>query len=192
MTTKRQKEKLINAVIYFINNTHHCNLVKLLKLLAFFDFEHFRLTGQSATGLIYNAYPMGPVPEQLYTGIKSGNSDISDTIVINKVNTDDILDDKSKNVFKSKKKFNEKVFTKRELGILERLAEIYKEALAKDIITASHKKNDVWDKTVKDKGMYQTIDYELLLDMNETGTITREQYKEKNELKLAFESFFYS
>ncbi|HEV7681080.1 MAG TPA: Panacea domain-containing protein [Pyrinomonadaceae bacterium] len=40
-------------------------MTKLFKLLYFLDFEHYKKTGRSVTGLKYFAWPMGPVPVSL-------------------------------------------------------------------------------------------------------------------------------
>jgi len=42
----RNREKLINAIVYFASNTQHCGKVKLFKLLYLLDFSHFRETGR--------------------------------------------------------------------------------------------------------------------------------------------------
>ena len=42
-----------------------CGKIKLFKLLYLLDFEHFRQTGKSATGLEYQAWKFGPVPIEL-------------------------------------------------------------------------------------------------------------------------------
>ena len=62
MLISREREKLINAILYFASNTQHCGKVKLFKLLYLLDFAHFRETGRSVTGLDYRAWKMGPVP----------------------------------------------------------------------------------------------------------------------------------
>jgi hypothetical protein len=62
MLISRNREKLINIVVYFASNTRHCGKVKLFKLLYLLDFTHFRGTGRSVTGLDYRAWKMGPVP----------------------------------------------------------------------------------------------------------------------------------
>lgn len=52
-------EKLINAIIYFCTNTQVCMKTKLFKLLYLLDFEHFKVTGKSVTGLEYKAWKLG-------------------------------------------------------------------------------------------------------------------------------------
>lgn len=66
MVKSRGREKLINVAIYFATNTRSCGKIKLIKLLYLLDFEHYRQTGASVTGLEYHAMKMGPVPMDLY------------------------------------------------------------------------------------------------------------------------------
>jgi hypothetical protein len=42
MFVSHDREKLINAIVYFLGETNHCHTLKLFKLLNFSDFEHFR------------------------------------------------------------------------------------------------------------------------------------------------------
>jgi uncharacterized phage-associated protein len=62
MLISRDREKLINAIIYFAGNTRFCGKTKLFKLLYLLDFHHFRDSGRSVTGLDYHAWKNGPVP----------------------------------------------------------------------------------------------------------------------------------
>ena len=71
MFVSRNREKLLNAIIYFLGETNHSHTLKLFKLLNFSDFEHFRQTGRTITGLDYRALPMGPVPHEAIDEIKS-------------------------------------------------------------------------------------------------------------------------
>ena len=66
------REKLLNAIIYMANNTMFCGKTKLLKLLYFLDFKHFKQTAKSVTGLDYYAWEKGPVPKKLFEEL-SGN-----------------------------------------------------------------------------------------------------------------------
>src|SRR3982074_1597293 len=47
MLLSRNREKLINVIVFFASNTEHCGKVKLFKLLYLLDFAHFRQTGRS-------------------------------------------------------------------------------------------------------------------------------------------------
>ena len=65
MIVTHYREKLIQAIVYLSDNTRHCGKIKLFKLLYLLDFEHFRQTGHSVTGMEYRAWKMGPVPIEL-------------------------------------------------------------------------------------------------------------------------------
>lgn len=71
MLINHNREKLLNAIIYFLKNTKYCGLTKLCKLLYYLDFMHFRETGRAVTGLDYFAWDFGPVPQTLYFELKS-------------------------------------------------------------------------------------------------------------------------
>ena len=66
------REKLLNAILFFCDNTKRCNTTKLLKLLSFFDFTHFNQTGYPSLGIEYYAWKHGPVPKNFYEEIKGG------------------------------------------------------------------------------------------------------------------------
>ena len=65
MISTHHREKLIHAIVFFAKKTRHCGKTKLFKLLYLLDFDHFRETGRSVTGLKYYAGEMGPVPVAL-------------------------------------------------------------------------------------------------------------------------------
>ncbi len=65
MLITHEREKLINAIIYFARHTQYLGKIKLFKLLYLLDFEHFRQTGQNVTGLTYSAQQYGPMPVAL-------------------------------------------------------------------------------------------------------------------------------
>ncbi|CAN2525464.1 Panacea domain-containing protein [Burkholderia pseudomallei] len=71
MLTNHERQKLVEAVLYFATNVKKLGKVKLFKLLYFLDFEHFRDTGRSVTGMDYVAWKMGPVPEVLYSELSA-------------------------------------------------------------------------------------------------------------------------
>lgn len=163
MLIEHNREKLINAIIYFLKNTKYCGKTKLFKLLYFFDFIHFRETGKSVTDLKYYAWDFGPFPVDLFKEINSPPPDFQKNFYIS------TKPDKQFVEIKPKKKFDDKYFTKRELRILEKIAFIFKEAKAEDIVEASHLPNHPWDKTIRSKGEKAKIDYMLALDDSESS-----------------------
>jgi len=180
MKLSRDREKLLNAIIFFCNNTKHCHKLKLMKLLYYLDFWHFKETGRPVTNQIYKAWKMGPVPQQIYTELAPDKNpaDLQEFLFIEEEVYDEI-NNKKKLVIKPKKAFNDKIFTKRELEIINKVAEVFNEASGELIKDATHLKNAPWDKTIKEKGEYSIIDYNLALD-DEVNSLTEEIVNDKN------------
>jgi len=157
MIITHHREKIINAIIYFAKNTKYCGKTKLLKLLYFLDFSHFKQTGKSVTGFEYFAWNMGPVPKVLFEEL-SGNM---------KPDMKNAIEDLPVEGFqqiKPKKKFEDKYFSKKEIKLLKDISFIFKNAKADDMVESSHLKNEPWDRTLKEKGEFQKIDYMLSID----------------------------
>ena len=182
MILSSEREKLLNAIIFFSNNTKHFHKLKLMKLLYYLDFWHFKETGRSVTGLTYKAWKKGPVPTKVYWEIDTKNNpdDIKESLFIEEEILDEVTGKKQLNI-KPKKDFNEKIFTKREVEILKRIVEIFYDARGDLMTDASHLKNAPWDKTIKEKGENAEIDYMLALD-DEENSLNEEIVKDKQAL----------
>ena len=188
------KERMIHAMIFFVKNTKFCYKTKLFKLLYYFDFEVFRQTGRSVTGLKYAAWPKGPVPTDLFDMMKDNDSDLCKAFSIqekSKIEGDYI--EKDSLVFSLKKsfKFNKKLFSIREQEIMKHFAEVFKEATAKDMIESTHEKNDPWDRVYNHENKKQgTIPYTYILENKSSDTISideaEEIEKEDKEMKEIF------
>jgi uncharacterized phage-associated protein len=169
------REKLINAIIYFAKNTKYCGKTKLLKLLYFLDFMHFKRTAKSVTGLIYSAWEKGPVPVKLYDEL-SGPMALDLKSAIHEL-------PKDKEIFQQirpKKDFNPDYFSPKEMNLLEEIAFIFHDAKAEHMVEVSHLRNEPWDKTLKEKGLFKKIDYMLALD-SDLISISPEKAKERVE-----------
>ncbi len=158
MIITNHRQKLINAIIYFAKNTKYCGKTKLLKLLYFLDFTHFKQTGKSVTGQDYFAWRMGPVPKDLFEEL-SGNMKSDMKAVIKELPAD-----KEFQHINPKKQFNADFFSKKEMKLLENISFVFKDAKADLMIESTHLKNEPWDKTLKEKGEFQKIDYMLAID----------------------------
>jgi uncharacterized phage-associated protein len=183
MEVSRQREKLLNSIIYFTNNTQHCYMLKLMKLLYYLDFWHFKETGRSVTGHAYKTWKRGPVPTKVWGELKyqRDSEDIKEYLFIDDEEFDEV-EGKKKTVIKPKKEFNEKIFTKRELNLLKKAADIFYEATADQMKDSTHLRNAPWYKTMKSKGDNQIIDYMLALD-DEPDSLTEDIVKDKQALE---------
>jgi uncharacterized phage-associated protein len=172
------RKKLLNSILYFAKNTRHANTTKIFKLLNFFDFEHFCLTGYPSIGLEYFSFPKGPVPKELWYEFKGGNvpEDFQKDLGINIESKDEADPNFIEYQFKAKHNPDLNVFSPRELQILENLVLIYKYCTASEISKISHEKEKPWLITKENYGLYQPINY--LLALKDNSCITKEQASE--------------
>ncbi|MGC3981562.1 MAG: Panacea domain-containing protein [Steroidobacteraceae bacterium] len=171
MIKDRSREKLLNAILYFVENTRQCGKTKLYKLLYFLDFQHYSQVGRSVTGLEYFAWPMGPVPKVLHDEFKSPAADAAEMIELGTV-----VFGSGKRMLKitPKRPFDPTHFSKRELRLLESLAEQYKDALAEKMIEATHLENLPWHQIYEVQRKKQgQIPYEYALRKGEFEEITK-------------------
>lgn len=162
MIIERHREKLLNAIIYFVGNTEYCHKIKLFKLLYFLDFDHFKQTGRSSTGTEYSAWPKGPVPRDLYYEFRSPNPDMEEIMTVEGASEGGRLD------IRPKVEFDPTHFSRRELNIMEGLAAEYRTTLADNMIEASHLENQPWHKVFEEeKRRDAIIPYEYVLRLDE-------------------------
>lgn len=182
-----QREKLLNAVLYFAKKTKYPSLVKMFKLLFFFDFSYFKQTGKSVTDLDYRALPYGPVPCDFYDEVKNGNvpDDMKDAFALLPLETERGTPAFQ---FKAKRAPDMSVFSPRERHLLEDLADTFRDATPTTMSEISHLKNQPWDKTIKEKGANQIIDYLLALDADAKVTVedAKELLTERREMLKNF------
>lgn len=180
MIINREREKLINSIIFFAKNTKNLAKIKLFKLLYFLDFEHFKQTGRSVTGLKYNAWPMGPVPKDLFEEISNPSDDLLAAIQFGEKQIS--ADRPPMLVVTPLKDFSSQHFTKREMRLLQDLAKEYYSAKADDMIEATHLENMPWDQIYNQQNKpQQAIPYELALRRDEVDRMSK-LIEERSEL----------
>jgi uncharacterized phage-associated protein len=176
------RERLLEALLYFSKNLKYPTKMMIFKVLAELDFRHFKETGLPVTNLEYSAWKFGPVPEVLnkeFTDKKNDEiiipADFSNSLTCVKEDWETKKGEPRKTFkFKAKRKPNLEVFTPRQQKILEDVLIIYKTASPSTASKASHEKNTPWYITVKKKGKEgELIDYFDLLDSN--SKITKEE-----------------
>jgi uncharacterized phage-associated protein len=187
MFVSRDREKLINAIIYFLRETNHCHTLKLFKLLNFADFEHFRQIGRTITGLDYRALPKGPVPTKLFDEIKrGGDKDLTEAISLIEAK-DGITDALLRRDLKARAQFDKKWFTPRELKVLSRIAEVFRDLPSEDMTKFSHENKKPWASVYDNgKGTGRLIPPDLIFDaaalMPEVPNIDPEELTYRREM----------
>lgn len=178
MLINHNRQKLINSIVYFANNTRYLGKVKLCKLLYFLDFEHFKQTGRSVTGLDYFAWPMGPVPVSLYEETTNPEPDMKENIRFTEI----IISKGTMLTVTPLVDFNDEFFSRRELKILELLSKEFFETVADDMVEATHLENQPWHKIYNlDNKKHERIPYELAIRKQEIDVMVNIS-AERNQL----------
>lgn len=160
MLRHREREKLINAIVFFARNAQAVGKVKLFKLLYLLDFEHFKQTGRTVTGLEYQAWELGPVPPSLMQQWGDFEPDLAGAIAIEPVRVIDYV----RSAVKPRVDFDESAFSKRELSIMEDLVRRYGEVYSPHLIDVTHEENGAWARVWNEgEGRNRPIPTELAL-----------------------------
>ncbi len=178
MIVTHEREKLIQAINFFAQQTRKLGKTKLFKLLYFLDFQHFQATGRSVTGLDYNAWKMGPVPVALFEEIGAPGEDMAAVVEFR----EKPINDGAMLTVNSQSAFSDEHFSKRELALLRALASEYRDATADEMIEATHLENLPWHKVWNEQGAKQAeIPYELAVRPDEVDLVKR-VVSERSEL----------
>lgn len=160
------REKLINAIVFFAKNTRYLGKIKLFKLLYLLDFEHFRLTGKSVTGMKYHAWRLGPVPIDLAQEWDELQPDMAHSVSIR---PEQVIDYMRESVH-ARVDFDSRFFSPRERGLMTELANKYKDVQSHSMIDITHAENGAWATVWRGgEGSDQPIDYALALSADDPG-----------------------
>ncbi len=140
MLISRNRQKLIQAAVYFASTTEGCGKVKLFKLLYLLDFAHFRETGQSVTGLDYVAWKLGPVPVELAQEWDQLEPDMAAAL---EIVPEKVIDHVRERVV-PKVSFDDSLFTGRALSLMQRVAEQHAKDLSKPMVNVTHEERGPW------------------------------------------------
>lgn len=164
MFIPRDREKLIGAIVFFAGNTLHCGKVKLFKLLYLLDFAHFRETGRSVTGADYRAWKLGPVPFGLIQEWDQLEPDLAAAIDIVAEQVIDYTRDR----VVAKVPFDDSQFTKRELRLMQELAQRFHAELTRPLVNFTHVESGPWEKIWDGgRGNNERIPYALAIADND-------------------------
>jgi uncharacterized phage-associated protein len=183
MLKPREREKLLNAIVFFASNTAHCGKIKLIKLLYLLDFEHFRQTGRSVTGLDYSAWQFGPVPTAFFAEWEQPLPDFTAAI---EIRPERVIDFDRLTVV-PKVDFDESHFSPRELRIMRSLVERFQNDLSMPMVNFTHHERGPWSKIWDSgRGFNQHIPYALAIaDSDEHADAIRERADEQAAIRAA-------
>ena len=153
---------------------------KAFQAALFLDFEHYKKTADSVTGLNYFAWQMGPVPVALYD-----ESGLPEPDLAEKVSFELKQIGKQKRYIHKvtpKSKFDSSHFTKRELSLLEKLAAEYRNKRAHQMVEATHIETLPWHQVFNvEKRKREEIPYEYALRKDEKDIMGFIQKRERRD-----------
>jgi uncharacterized phage-associated protein len=161
MLISRERQKLIQAIVFFAANTKYCGKVKLFKLLYLLDFTHFRETGRSVTGLEYRAWKMGPLPLDL---MQEWDQPEPDLVAAVDIVSEQVIDYGGEQIV-ARVPTDESLFTKRELRMMHELATRFSDEMTRPHINFTHAERGPWDKIWDDgRGNNARIPFTLAIE----------------------------
>ena len=165
---ERRREKLKNAVLYFVQHDKTVGLTKLMKLLFYLDFRLYEKYGESLTGQTYSAWQFGPVPRDVWLELhEKRDCQLHLASVVKVIPTQPDPRDEAagvKLVAIPAAKFSDEYFNGRELRELANVSQIFFEVPTALVVDASHGRDTPWAVTIKRHGEKAPIDYDLALD----------------------------
>jgi uncharacterized phage-associated protein len=150
-------DKIGNIINYFATKIDYLSMTKTLKLLYILDETSIKETGSPITWLDYKVWGEGPVAIDIYNEIKRNEViyyqgkevSISDFICLNKINNQN----REEIYIKPKVEFNNRIFNKYELNLLEMTVFKFGNWNASQLIKYLHEENSLWYKTVKEHNL---------------------------------------
>lgn len=151
-------EKFSEMVIYYTEIMQPWK-TKLNKLLFYADFEMFKKTIYSISGIQYRAIQLGPVPNNFQSIFEylANNDDVD--ICYTTFDDGSIGEQFKPNV---NRQFNSEIFTEQELNTLKEIANRFKNTTTNEIIKISHNEK-AWIENEKER---KIIDYKYSFDLN--------------------------
>ena len=138
-----ERQRLVNALLYFTLGVQYPGKTKLSKLLFHLDFEHYEKKGRSVTGLEYKAFREGPIPPQLI--LDQWSNPPSDLKAVFKFSSRSFGERERKELVPIVGvEFNPDYFTKLQIDIMKQLTDKYFAYTAADMSADSHKESGIW------------------------------------------------
>ncbi|WHF51783.1 DUF4065 domain-containing protein [Chryseobacterium gotjawalense] len=151
-------EKLSNMTVFFAEHLKP-HKTTLNKLLFYADFGHYKNHASSITGCRYAAIPYGPVPDKFNSLFDKMRSDCFINVEYKEYPNGSLGE---KFVPNSKFVFNESLFEKTELDVMEKVKDDFKGKSSKAVVEISHRET-AWLENQEDRSL---INYEHAFDLN--------------------------
>ncbi|WP_171037792.1 Panacea domain-containing protein [Dyadobacter luticola] len=126
-------ERISNMISFFDSKVKGLYKTKLNKLLFYADFMAYSRTGFAISGISYRAIQFGPVPSQyqkMYIKLCDDAKLTVEQVEVGNGNYGELIT--------SKDHFNDALFTKSEIDVLQSVCDTYGKMLTTELVEASH------------------------------------------------------
>lgn len=166
------RQKAIEAILYFTNHKNDLSVMHLLKFLFYSDLYHLNQYGRPILGDLYFAMDNGPVASNSYDMLKNSTLDYE---LFRKPHS-------TINYVRPLRKANLDYFSDTDIEIFDNVLDKFKELNAKEMSQETHK-TKAWDKAWKNKNpfsrrsrmsyedFFETINPETINHLKEYGTL---------------------
>ena len=181
-----EREKLLNIMHFYSADTiAFASRAKLIKLIYFLDFVHYRERGRSVTGLEYYAWEFGPVPRIFYNEWRAPHSDFRARF---KVVSEDFPIGKDLTL-KIRGKMDESVFSPYEWDLIVELAKQHFRDSPEEMVDSMHFDLGPWEQTWQARRQhYAAIPYNAIFgaDNSDKNRAHRAHAFEKDSFKTRY------
>ncbi len=144
-------DKVVELINYLAQDVPNLHKVKLMKMLWYCDYLHYKREEKAITGLVYNALPMGAVPERYESLV------LLEGVEYDEVQYDDYIGYK----FKTIQGFQVEKLTDTEMKVIDEVIEQFKNTNATQIVEKMHE-----EEAYKNTPKNQPISYEYAKDLS--------------------------
>lgn len=196
MSIKTEHIKIANTLIYISEKLSGVYLTKALKLLYLLDETSIKETGVPFSWMEYKAWKMGPVPEELYIGLRDILPQEKEEIFLSKFikveKRTNPVSSESRDCFfiTAKQDFSEDEFSEYDVELMDRILREYGHLAGGEIIEMLHTKGSLWDTVVKDKELQ--LQFALMQNRSDYTIPFIDLIKEDEYKQMAYKSAFES
>lgn len=164
--SKAEIEKIGNAIVFFAERISDLSKTKLLKLIYLTEEIFVRNYNIPMLDLEFDIWQAGPVSRDIYIDL----SDEQPTLFSEFIRT---VNSEKATYIQPLKSFSDDEFSDNEIAILELVCDKFGSMTAKSLVEYTHKRNSLWYKIAKEKGLLEAFELGISKSSDEKIDFTR-------------------
>lgn len=164
--SKTEIEKIGNAIVFFAERISDLSKTKLLKLIYITEEIFVRNYNIPMLGLEFDIWQAGPVSRDIYIDL----SDEQPTLLSDYIKT---VSNEKATYIQPLLSFSDDEFSDNEIGVLELVCDKFGGMTAKELVKYTHKRNSLWYKIAKEKGLLEAFELGISKSSDEKIDFTR-------------------